>query len=252
MTAFDPDVTLARVAADRATVYAALSIGFYLPDEQLVWDLREGSFVSRVEAAVRWLGPDADAYDGCLEELRELSLGLRASPASDVLRDLRVEHARLFTGPGRPAVGTFESEYVDADDGGGGRLNGPSASLVAAWYRRAGLERAAGHNDLPDHVATELEFLYSMARRESAARLDGREEEARDLRRETDQFLREHPARWMRAFCRAVGAAHPHPFYGCLADLLAVHLATELGENLDRATLPWPPGPRAGSVAAEH
>ncbi len=244
MTDTGPGDILARVAADRAAVYAALSTGFYLPDEALMWSVREGSFALGLEGAVAWLGPDAAAYGPYIEDLHAIGHSLRARPVADVLRELRVEHARLFTGPGRPEVPIFESEYVDTGDGVAGVLDGPSTARVRLWYRRAGLERAAGHRDLPDHVATELEFLHALARRESEARREGRVEDAHQLRRDTDQFLREHPRRWMPAFCDATRAAHPHPFYGALASLLAVHLATELGDDLDRTALPWSAGHR--------
>lgn len=246
MTASSPDDVLARVASDRATVYAALSTGFYLPDEGLVWDLREGGFAHGIRAAVAWLGPDAAAYEPDLEDLHAISHALGSQQVDEVLRDLRVEHARLFTGPGRPDVPIFESEYVDPGDGVAGRLDGPSTVRVRRWYRSAGLERATSHRDLPDHVATELEFLHLLARREAEARQEGRIQDAHQLRRDTDRFLREHPAKWMPAFCRATLAAHPHPFYGALAGLLAIHLATELGENLERARFPWQSEPRPG------
>ena len=237
----EPDTLLARVADDRASVYAALSVGFYLPDAALVWEVREGAFGSRISAAVRWLGPDAAPYDRPLADLEAVARAMRPQTPDVILRELRVDHARLFTGPGRPAVPAFESQYTDAEDGVG-PLHGPTTSQVAAWYRNAGLERAAGHNDLPDYVATELEFLYALAHGESEARSEGRQEEARELRRETDRFLRAHPGRWMTRFAGAVLAAAPHPFYGALALLLDLHLATELGESMDRSLLPWTAG----------
>lgn len=240
MTPGEPDPLLAAVARDRATVWAALARAFYLPDTDLMWDLRERRIGGELDAAVRWLGPDAAVYRTILERLASIADELRSIEIDAALRALRVEHARLFTGPGRPAVRAFETEYVDAEELGPGRLNGPATSAVAAWYREFGLERAETHRDLPDFVATEFEFIYALARAEAAARLDGREDEARRLRRETDRFLREHPARWVPAFCQAVLDVDAHPVYAAFAQLAAVHLATELGENLDRQALPWP------------
>jgi TorA maturation chaperone TorD len=248
VTFAEPDPLLSHVATDRATVWAVLSAAFYLPDDQLVWDLREDRIASRVEAAVQWLGPDAAPYTPVLDEFRAIAAVLRERPIDEILRELRVEHARLFTGPGRPAVVAFETGYADVERLGPNRLNGPSAAAVARWYREYGLERANGHGDLPDFVAIEFEFLFALAQREAAARLDGREEEARTLRRETHRFLLEHPARWIPAFSRAVRAAAPHRVYAAYADLAAVHLATELGESVDRRTLPWPSGPHPSSV----
>jgi putative dimethyl sulfoxide reductase chaperone len=243
VTLSDSDQLLARVATDRATVWGVLSVAFYLPDEQLVWDLREDRIASKLEAAVHWLGPDAEQYGPVLAELHGIASDLRAVPMDEGLRQLRIEHARLFTGPGRPEVAPFETAYVDVESLGSNRLYGPSAASVARWYRQFDLEKAGDHGDLPDFVATEFEFLYALAQREASARLAGLEEEARTLRRETDRFLREHPARWIPAFAARVRAASPHRVYATFAELAAVHLATELGEALDRTSLPWPAAP---------
>jgi TorA maturation chaperone TorD len=250
VTLSDSDHLLARVATDRATVWAVLSVAFYLPDQQLVWDLREDRIASKVEAAVHWLGPDAAPYAPVLAEFHAIAAELRAKPIDEALKTLRVEHARLFTGPGRPEVAPFETAYVDAEALGSNRLYGPSAAAVARWYRDFGLERAKDHGDLPDFVATEFEFLYALAQREATARLDGREEDARSLRRETDHFLREHPARWIPAFAAAVRAAAPHRAYAAFAELAAIHLVTELGENVDRRSFPWASAPRAAPPRA--
>jgi TorA maturation chaperone TorD len=247
VTGDSADEILARVAADRAAVYAALSRGFYLPDDSLVWEVREGSFVQGIEAAVTWLGPDSAAYRPHLDDLHAVGLALRARQADDVLRELKVEHARLFTGPGRPAVGVFESEYVDLDGDTRGRLDGPATAAVARWYRAAGFERAASHRDLPDHVATELEFLHALARNETDARRTGDPDLASRLRRDTDSFLREHPARWMPAFCRATLEARPHAFYAGLVGVLEIHLSIELGETFERTTLPFSRGAAPGA-----
>jgi TorA maturation chaperone TorD len=248
VTLTEPDTLLAHVATDRATIWAVLSVGFYLPEEQLVWDLREDRIAGRVEAAVNWLGPDAAAYTTVLDEFRAIAPVLRARPIDEILGDLRVEHARLFTCPGQPAVVAFETGYADVEKLGPKRLNGPSTAAVARWYREYGLERASSHRDLPDFVAIEFEFLFALAQREAVARLEAREEDARALRRETHRFLLEHPARWIPAFGRAVRAASPHRVYAAFADLAVVHLATELGETVDRRTLPWPSASHPSSV----
>jgi TorA maturation chaperone TorD len=240
VTLADPDQLLARVATDRATVWAVLSAAFYLPDDQLVWDLREDRVANRLEAAVHWLGPDAAPYAPVLAELHSISADLRTRPIDEILRQLRVEHARLFTGPGRPDVAAYETGYLDVENLGSNRLYGPSAAAVARWYRANGLEKSAGFNDFPDFVATEFEFLYALARREAEARRDGNEEDARTLRRDTDRFMREHPARWIPGFAMAVHAAAAHAVYATFADLASIHLATELGETVDRRMLPWP------------
>lgn len=234
-----PEDVLSRVAKDRAAVYAALSVAFYLPTPDLVWELRSGSFGRGIGRSVAWLGPDADLYRAPIAELLEVEQALAGRPADEVLRELRVEHARLYTGPGRPSVPAFESEYLDGDGESPGRLNGPSTARVARWLRESGFGPAAGHRDLPDHIATELEFLHALALDEANLRSVGQSDEAAARRREVDRFLREHAGRWMPELARRTLAAEPHPFYRSMAALLGVHVAVERGDRFDRSVLPW-------------
>lgn len=220
---------LADVCARRAAVYQALTLGFREPTAAYLDALVSGELVEGLCEAVTWLGPDSALYEPALSALS------RAAAAADLrsaaaLRSLAIEYARLFTGPGRPAVMCYASQYLDADDRRPARLNGAAAAYVAAAYRVEDVAPVEAPRELPDHVAMELEFLYHLCRREEQSWQLGESDEALRLRCRLDAFLREHAARFLSEFAAAVRAVTTCDLFGALADLLDAHVVAELGE----------------------
>jgi len=228
---------LAAVAADRAAVYELLVVGLAEPDDEQLAALQRGSMTHELEARTRWLREDAALYQVGLDGLRAAETQVAAAPSlTAVLRDYKVEYARLFTGPGRPVVACYESQYRDEKGKDGwGRLEGPSTEAVRQAYRAAGVALAPDMREPADHVLTELEFLYYLCRAEAEAWAAGNgAPRALELRRATDTFLREHAVQWMPVFADAVKGAATLPLPAALADVLLSHLAVELGEVPDQ------------------
>ena len=118
--------------------------------------------------------------------------------------ELRVEYTRLFIGPAGPPCPPYESVYRDGeDDAEFGPVEGPSTVAVRRWYREFGVQPAPDHSDLPDHIATELEFAAALADEGRADRLD--------------QFLDEHLRVWTDEFLAVVEAETHTAFYAALA-----------------------------------
>ena len=185
-----------------------------------------------LENSVLWLGHEAAAYAAALASLARAASSIAAHGPDAALDGLRVEYARLFTGPGRPAVMCYASQYLDADGRKAGRLNGPAAAIASAAYAAEGVAASPERGELADHVTTELEFLYHLCRREERAWAADDTDEALRLRRSLDGFLREHASLWLTPFAAAVGAAAGLDAYEGMAELLAAHLAVELGEHV--------------------
>ncbi|QSG10987.1 putative component of anaerobic dehydrogenase [Halapricum desulfuricans] len=120
------------------------------------------------------------------------------------LSDLRTEHTRLFVGPKGPPCPPYESVYRDGDGEGSSNVLGPSTGAVVEWYRAYDLGLDPDWPDLPDHVATELEFAAHLLATEGGATLE--------------QFLEAHPRQWFDRFLGAVRAETREPFYAELAD----------------------------------
>ena len=123
-------------------------------------------------------------YEPALATLAEAASQAAAAGSEPALGDLRVEYARLFTGPGRTAVMCYASEYLDARAEAPGGSTGARLTYAEAAYRRGGRRRSQRRvGDLPDHMTTELEFLFHLCRREEAAWAADDGDEAARLRR---------------------------------------------------------------------
>ncbi len=225
----EPAARLADVCARRAAVYQALAFGFAEPTAAYLAALTGGELADGLHEAVAWLGPDAALYEPALTALAAAGAAAAQAEPAAALEALAVEHARLFTGPGHPAVGCYATQYLEPREDRPARLSGAAAAYAAAAYEAAGVAPVDAQRELPDHVAVELEFLFHLCRSEEAAWDRDDSDDALHLRRSLDAFLREHAARFFGEFAAAVRAATPAPLYAALADLLDVHVVAELG-----------------------
>jgi putative dimethyl sulfoxide reductase chaperone len=225
----EPPPRLADVCARRAAVYQALALGFCEPTAAYLSALAGGELVEGLREAVAWLGSDAELYEPALAALAAAGSAAALTDPDTALAALAVEHARLFTGPGHPAVRCYATQYLEPGDDRPARLNGAAAAYAAAAYAAAGVTAADARPELPDHVAVELEFLFHLCRSEETAWERDASDDALQLRRSLDAFLREHAARFFGEFAAEVRAAAPAPLYGALADLLDAHVVAELG-----------------------
>lgn len=224
----EPAARLADVCARRAAVYQALALGFGEPTAAYLDALVSGELVEGLREAVAWLGADAALYEPALAALSRAGAAVERSSAA-APRSLAVEYARLFTGPGHPAVMCYASQYLDVGEHRSARLNGAAAAYAAAAYRAAGVAPVDAPRELPDHVTIELEFLFHLCRREEEAWACDDADAALVLRRSLDSFLREHAERFLTGFAASVRTASAAELYRALADLLDAHLAAELG-----------------------
>ncbi len=226
----EPAARLADECARRAAIYETLNYGFSEPTAEYVGALARGQVEEYLGDAVTWLGADAAAYDAALATLARAASAMAATSVDAALGGLQTEYARLFTGPGRPAVMCYASEYLDADERGHGRLNHAAAAFVSAAYAAEGVSLVAARRDLPDHVTTELEFLFHLCRREERAWAAGEGDEASRLRRSLSAFLRGHASLWLPRFAASVQAVTAQEAFAGMAELLSAHLAVELGD----------------------
>lgn len=227
--ATDVRARLAATAASRAHVYGILFAVFCEPDDNVYAALADGSLVADLSAAVAWLGADADVYARGLAMVREVTA------IGCTLTDLKVEFARLFTGPGLPVVGRFASQYLDEPGPGGvGRLGGQATEAAVTAYQAEGLAPRSTLREPADDIATELEFLAWLCSREQQEWASGSTDEARRLRRAVDDFVRQHCAPWWPAFVAACQTQAKVAAYRAFAEVLGAHLTIELGARRGR------------------
>lgn len=151
--------------------YLALAACWREPTEDLVTAVNDGAFGSVFEGV---LPVDYDALDR--------------------------EYTRLFVGPGDHPCPPYESVYRDAEaDQEVGPVMGASTQAVERWYREYGVVLDDANSELPDHVATELEFVGHLHQTADAAA--------------AEQFLDEHPRQWIDTFLDRVEAATQSRFF---------------------------------------
>ncbi len=200
-------VTASHRAAARAEAYRLLSALFCDPD---VPSLLAEDVPARLERTLEAAGSSAVAA------ARALSAALANADAEG----LRVEHARLFIGPGELPAPPYGSVYLDE----GRRLFGPSTSAAAHSYEEAGLVLDEVQHELPDHVAAELEFLHVLAWREQEALARSALEEADRAHDAAHGFLTQHLGRWAQPFAQRIQEHTTEPVYRHLSEVLVTFI----------------------------
>lgn len=221
---------LAEIAAGRARLYRFLTESFRDPSIDGVRSIQEGALTDEIRAAVGWLGADRVVFDGSLGMFEALSEQLAGRDPSTILGDLKVEYARLFIGPPRPLVHPYGSMHADQAEGSTRLLNvGRSVRSVESVYADAGVQVAAELREPPDHISTELEFLYFLCQREAAAWGDDDNEAARQWRGRQRRFVDEHLKEWAARFFDAVAENTVSDYFRAVATLGKTFLRMEAG-----------------------
>jgi TorA maturation chaperone TorD len=127
----------------------------------------------------------------------------------EVLLALEAEYNRLFVGPMPPLAHPYESVYRSA----GGLVMGDCTLDVLKTYAEEGFALSAGHRDLPDHLAVELEFMALLCEREARACAEGGTASVQTFQHKERSFLEAHLRCWLPQFCQRVLRAGPSPFY---------------------------------------
>lgn len=220
----------ARKAKACSLGWRTLALALDEMTEQWVEGLLSGAVITALSEVQKCLGSDKDRFAGGLEVMRQFVTQQQDRGPHEILRDLKVEYARLFIGPGAVPAPACESAYRDRDPSSGRTtVQDLWAASVEASYRRHGLSLYPCHRDLPDHVATELVFMYFLSRQEGEAWEKGQAETAKELRRAQLGFLKEHLGCWLPEFCWRVQNATRSNLYWALAHILREFLVAETG-----------------------
>ena len=199
----------------RVAVLRGLARGFTYPDQAWVATLLDGSWPSALAAALKPWDISTEAIQGAIDQL-PLGRGV-------ALRVLQVEYTYLFINsvPHVPAP-PYASAYT-----GHGWLMGPPAEAALRSYQKAGLGLREGHDDLPDHLATELEFAAWLGEQAIRCQEAGDEGQAEAYLREQHAFLSSQVRPWLPTFCERVEVAARVAFYRELARLAVRALCSD-------------------------
>ena len=195
---YNPDEATARQDLCRF-----LSACYYEPAREFA---EEKLFDSIVTAAAR-LHP----------ELAATARRLREAFEAQDLQTLLVDYTRLFLGPidalAKPYGSCWLPAQAPTED------NPPPA--VLAIYREGGFDIDDEFQELPDHIAVELEFLYLLAFTQTQARQTGDSDALAASEHLQQHFLKEHLGAWIGPFAAAVQAGAKTLFYRELAAFTA-------------------------------
>jgi TorA maturation chaperone TorD len=135
-------------AAIRANVYKLLSECFKYPENEL-------------NQVLHFLAKGTEKIQN--QELTEVSKDLLEEYVSnsnqEYSKGLQIAYSSLFVGPFELLASPYSSVYLDAER----RVMGDATRNVINHYISAGLSFDLENTDLPDHISTELEFMYYLS-----------------------------------------------------------------------------------------
>jgi TorA maturation chaperone TorD len=140
---------------------------------------------------------------------------------------LLLDYTRLFLGPNHIIANPYGSAWLSGEK----TLMQDSTLAVEELYAEGGFELDENFRDLPDHIATELEFLYLLIYRENEARRNDDPQALAEMAGLRKRFLDEHLGSWVGPFTAAVRAGAQSGFYRELAALTDRFVRMEASED---------------------
>lgn len=230
---------LSFLALARANIYRLLADAFYNPSPEFVHNLISGAYLSELNGYQSDLLKHQNGGNEPLDELKKYITSLAGADVDETLKEMKVEYARLFIGPGKPAVQPYETFYDK-------RMSpltqpllmvSPAAMAVEKIYRQAGVAMSHDLQEPSDHFAVELEFLFFLSKKESDAWAEGDNKNGNEWHRQELAFIDGHLGVWGLEFCDLVIKASTHPFYRALC-----HFARTFIYQSASHSLPGRPG----------
>ena len=241
----DPDDKdrLCEEALARSVCYGILARALHAPTEELVRELQSEQTQDALLYAATVLGrfpprnpitsEAATTEDRSVHLPADAADWLRIFPSLSLERFLEI-HGRAFGHTARGAVCPYETEY-----GAEALFQQPRRlATITGFYRAFGLKPRETERERADHVSCELEFMEFLARKEAYALQSGEEELLAETRKAIVLFLRDHLARFGRAFARLLTEHDPQGFLGRLGNVLFDLLTLECGRLLIQAGPP--------------
>ena len=129
--------------------------------------------------------------------------------------ELLVDYTRLFLGPVKALAQPYASVWLSGEN----LVMQASTVSVKELYEEGGFEIDEAFQDLPDHIAVELEFLYLMNYRELERQSAGDSGQAEKYAALKRRFLDQHLGVWLGPFLQALHREAQTGFYELLAEL---------------------------------
>lgn len=119
------------------------------------------------------------------------------------------EYNRLFLV--KPQVSPYETTYLKLP----GQSEGMIAANVSGIYGLSGLAVSPEINELPDHIAIELEFMSFLCEKETTALKEGNQNGMAAAQQEQRNFMENHLVRWFPKFAKKALKEANHELLYC-------------------------------------
>lgn len=174
----------------RQALYRLFCSVFLYPDEEMLVDLQIG---------VKELLNSSDYWNeyAFAENLRQLISNIINLDLND-RKPLVNEYNRLFLI--KPKAPPYETTYLKYP----GKSDGMIGADLSGIYGSAGLVVSPELNELPDHIAVQLEFMSFLCEKESTALQEDNQPDLIAAQQEQRSFLKNHLARWFPKFAKKV------------------------------------------------
>ena len=201
-----PNLDFDRAAA-LADMCRLLAACYYEPSPELA---EEKVFDSLAEAARR-----IDPF------LVTHVLQLKRAFESESNENLLVDYSRLFLGPGGILALPYESAWLEKDS----NASIDATQVLLELFEDGGFEMNTEFRDLPDHIAVELEFLYTLLFQIAAAIQTGDQRALDKALALRWSLVEQHLGRWVQNFQTAIHSGAECRFYSELVDLTVLFVS---------------------------
>jgi DMSO reductase family type II enzyme chaperone len=197
-----------QLAAARSRAYALFTEALAYPDDELRETLVQGGLVIPLRESLTTLSPRFELPDVRWQALQDVG-------STD---DLAVEHTRLFdVGASGPPCPLYGGLY------GGDRMK--TMEEAVRFYNHFGLTLSDEQRELPDHIATQLEFMHYLTYREVEALHADVDPGA--YRRAQRDFIDRHLGDWIPKLCKRLEHEEAGVYVRTLVGFLTEFMAWE-------------------------
>ncbi len=208
---------LSHISNARSIVYAMLSLNFYYPLPEVL--SKKDSLLKQFNDSLFTLS-SLKFFGGLRSKCK-----LTGEDAGASREELEIEYTRLFVTayPSTPCP-PYESFFRSQEK----MLMREVAIEVKDLYSKFGVGLSEKFNEPPDHIATELEFMYFLSSKETENRRKGLLKEVRVLIENECEVLGSHLMNWFPTFKDCVKKHSRIPFYKNLVDFTHEFVSRDL------------------------
>ena len=198
-----------RLAAARSSIYGLFQDALTYPNDEVREGLAGGELVELMRKGLELAEVDFTPAQESWTALQEVGS----------TEDLSVEYTRLFdAGASGPPCPLYGGLY------GGDRMK--KMEEAVRFYNHFGLTTSEEQRELPDHLATQLEFMHYLTYREAEALHAG--SDPGPYRRAQRDFVARDLDSWIPKLCERLEEHQANDFFLSLFKLLADFLAWEV------------------------